>query len=98
MRFSYVPGDARVPQRYRCVPGDDTSTTAVPQFTSLRYGHHAYAQVAATTELAIRSGASDEGEMGAFHHLYQPQRETNLRVRLDEYLRVGLEAGIFYDS
>ena len=98
VRFSYVPGDARVPQRYRCVPGDDTSTTAVPQFTSLRYGHHAYAQVAATTELAIRSGASDEGEMGAFHHLYQPQRETNLRVRLDEYLRVGLEAGIFYDS
>jgi hypothetical protein len=98
VRFSYVPAAARVPRRHRSVPGDDTSTTAVPQFTSLRYGHHAYAQVAAATELAIRSGASDEGEMGAFHHLYQPQRETNLRVRLDEYLRVGLEAGIFYES
>jgi hypothetical protein len=36
--------------------------------------------------------------MGAFHHLYQPQRDTNVRVRLDEYLRVGLEAGIFHDS
>ena len=34
--------------------------------------------------------------MGAFHYLFQPQRETNLRVRLDEYLRFGLEAGIFY--
>ena len=34
--------------------------------------------------------------MGAFHDLYQPQRETNLRVALDEYLRFGLEAGIFY--
>jgi hypothetical protein len=36
--------------------------------------------------------------MGAFHHLFQPQRETNLRVRLDEYLRAGLQAGIFYES
>ena len=28
----------------------------------------------------------------------QPQREANLRARLDEYLRFGLEAGIFYAS
>ena len=98
VRFSYVPANARVPQRHRCVPGDDTSPTAAPQFTSLRYGHHAYAQLRAASGPAILTGASDEGEMGAFHHLYQPQRETNLRVRLDEYLRVGLEAGVFYDS
>lgn len=98
VRFSYVPAEARVPRRHRCVPGADTSTTAVPQFTSLRYGHHAYAQVGLAAGSAIRSGAGDEGEMGAFHHLYQPQRDTNVRVRLDEYLRVGLEAGIFYES
>ena len=36
--------------------------------------------------------------MGAFHFLYQPQRESDLRTRLDEYLRVGLEAGIFHES
>ena len=36
--------------------------------------------------------------MGAGHYLYQPQRESNLRTRLDEYLRFGLEAGIFYAS
>jgi hypothetical protein len=98
VRFSYVPAAARVPRRFRCVPGADTSTTAVPQFTSLRYGHYAYAQLGTATEKAIRYGASDEGEMGAFHHLFQPQRQVNLRVRLDEYLRVGLEAGIFYES
>jgi hypothetical protein len=28
--------------------------------------------------------------------LFQPQRETNLRIRLDEYLRFGLSAGLFY--
>jgi hypothetical protein len=36
--------------------------------------------------------------MGATHELYQPLRETNLRLRLDEYLRYGLEAGLFYAS
>jgi hypothetical protein len=36
--------------------------------------------------------------MGAYHDLFEPQRETNLRVRLAEYLRFGLEAGIFYAS
>ena len=34
--------------------------------------------------------------MGAYHRLYAPQREANLRTRLDEYLRFGLEAGILY--
>jgi hypothetical protein len=34
--------------------------------------------------------------MGVLHGLYQPQRESNLRVRLDEYLRFGLEAAIVY--
>jgi len=36
--------------------------------------------------------------MGAFHNLYQPRREENLRAALNEYLRFGLEAGIFYAS
>jgi hypothetical protein len=46
----------------------------------------------------IRAGADDGAEMGAFHLLFEPQREKNLRLRLDEYLRFGLEAGIFYAS
>lgn len=98
VRFSWLPADSRVPRRHRCVPGADTSPVAVPQFTSLRYGDAGYAQLRAASTAAVLAGADDEGQMGAFHHLYQPQRETNLRVRLDEYLRVGLEAGIFYDS
>jgi hypothetical protein len=46
--------------------------------------------------MEIRNGAEDEAEIGAFHTLYQLQRDTNLRVRLKEYLRFGLEVGIFY--
>jgi hypothetical protein len=34
--------------------------------------------------------------MGVFESLKQPQRETNLRIRLDEYMPYGLEAGILY--
>ena len=34
--------------------------------------------------------------MGAFHALYPAQREANLRVRLQEFLRAGLAAGIYY--
>jgi hypothetical protein len=67
-----------------------------PHFASLRFGHPAYGQLRIATPDAIRRGASDEGEMGVLHALYQPQRESNLRVRLDEYLRVGLEAVIVY--
>jgi hypothetical protein len=36
--------------------------------------------------------------MGVFHDLFQPQREAYLRARLQEYLRFGLEAGVFHAS
>jgi hypothetical protein len=97
VRFSYLPLSAVVPRRYRCHPQTAADALRVaPHFSSRRYGDPDYMQLAAHAPLEIRNGADDESEMGAFHHLYQPQRETNLRVRLDEYLRFGLEAGIFY--
>jgi hypothetical protein len=67
-----------------------------PRFTSLSYGQPGYGQLSPRCAAEIRLGADDEVEMGAFHDLFQAQRETNLRVRLDEYLRFRLEAGIFY--
>jgi hypothetical protein len=97
VRFCYLPLVSIVPRRYRCQPEDDEDALRVrPQFTSLRYGDPGYGQLALRTAAEIREGADDEAEMGAFHELFEPQRETNLRVRLDEYLRFGLEAGIFY--
>ena len=44
---------------------------------------------ACTCPVQIRTGAEDGSEMGAFCVLKQPQRESNLRIRLDEYLPVG---------
>ena len=97
VRFSFVPLDAQTPARHRCRPAPDDDPLQVrPQFTSLRWGDPGYGQLSLRCADAIRRGADDEAEMGVFHDLFQPQRETNLRVRLDEYLRFGLEAGIFY--
>jgi len=69
-----------------------------PQFNSLRYGTPDYCQLADTCAEEIKRGADDESEMGVFHDLYQPQREANLRTRLDEYTPAGMDAGIFYAS
>lgn len=68
----------------------------IPSFTSTRYGDPAYGQLSLTCPVQIRTGAADGSEMGAFSFLKQPQREANLRIALDEYLRFGLAAGIFY--
>jgi hypothetical protein len=99
VRFCYVPPFSRVPRRHRCQPDPETLDPMMrPIFTSLRYGDAGYGQLSRRTHPAIREGASDESEMGAFHHLFQPQREANLRTHLDEYLRFGMEAEIFYAS
>ena len=65
----------------------------VPSFSTNRYGRPDYCQLAASCPAEIRTGAEDGSEMGAYCHLKQPQRESNLRIRLDEYLPFGLVAG-----
>jgi hypothetical protein len=69
---------------------------AVPSFTSIHYGDPGYAQLHLNCPVEIRTGAEDGSEMGVFSHLKQPQRETNLRIRLEEYLPFGLDPGIIY--
>jgi hypothetical protein len=72
--------------------------TPGPLFESLRYGDPGYARLLAQTDDSIRRGADDGSEMGAFHFKFEPQRETDLRIRLEEYMPVGLEFGIFYQT
>jgi hypothetical protein len=99
VRFSYVPPGSRLPRLHRCQPASPGDAARVrPVFTSLRYGDAGYCQLSQHCAVEIRQGADDGAEMGAFHNLYQPQREANLRTSLDEYLRFGLEAGIFFAS
>ncbi len=108
VRFSYVAPGSRTPRRYRCQPDlalEGVTNTAQqnlirlrvrPTYTSRRYGDPGYAQLGFSCPGAIRTGAENGSEMGAFSQLMQPQRETNLRIRLNEYLPFGLNPGIIY--
>src|SRR4030095_6804593 len=99
VRFSYVPPGSQLPRSTHCQPATkEDAARVLPVFSSLRYGDAAYCQLSPACALEIVTGADDQVEMGGFHDLYQPRREANLRAVLDEYLRFGREAGIFYGS
>src|SRR3954451_5080249 len=95
------------PSRHHCEPDTEIAANgdaaAVikwlrPSFVSTRYGDPGYALLKVNAPVQIRTGAEDGAEMGAFHMVQAARREANLRAALDEYLRLGLEAGIFYAS
>jgi hypothetical protein len=97
VRFCFLPLDSLAPRRYRCQPADEASAARVfPRFTSTTYGQPGYGQLAVSCPEAIAGGAEDGGELGAFNFLQQAQRLRALRASLDEYLRFGMEAGIFF--
>jgi hypothetical protein len=89
LRFSDLPPGSRAPRRYQCQPEP-------PAFTSTRYGTPGYAQLAVGLGPEINRGAEDGAEMGAFHDLFQPQREDNLVTRLAEFSPAGTDVGIVY--
>jgi hypothetical protein len=98
VRFSYLPAGSVVPRQFECVGIDPGAGTAQPLFYSLRYGDAGYGKLRSSTDSSIRQGAEDGGEMGAFHFVLAPLRENDLGVRLQEYLPVGFEFGIFYQN
>jgi hypothetical protein len=96
VRFSYVPAGAILPRQFQIV--EQAPGTPAPMFYSLQYGNPAYARLLPTTDPSIRQGADDGGEMGAYHSVLAPQRESDLLTRLAEFVPVGMEYGIFYES
>lgn len=109
VRYSYFADPSSItPPRFRCQPdlalsaaadGDDAAALRArlePRFTSERYGQPGFAQLRTDNDDQIRRGGSGGGEMGAFSSLLNLQREENLRAALDEYLRLGHEAGLFF--
>jgi hypothetical protein len=96
VRFSFLPIGAETPRQYKCV--DEVLAGPVPVFFSTRYGHPGYLKLLASTPDVIRRGADDGGEMGAFHFVLGPLRETDLTVRMEEYLPVAMEFGIIYQN
>ena len=103
VRYSYLPAKSTTPRRHRCQPDlvmTDLPTAeaareamrVTPAFTSIHFDTPAYGQLTRSTAQEIRTGADNGAEMGVWNLLQQPQREANLALALDEYLRFGLEA------
>jgi hypothetical protein len=96
VRFSFLPHGAVTPRRFECVELGLASPQ--PLFFTLRYGAPAYGKLITSTPDAVRRGAADGGEMGAYHFVQAVQRETDLTIRLTEYLPVGMEFGLIDQS
>ncbi|MEN4920925.1 phage tail protein [Achromobacter spanius] len=105
VRYCHVPLPSVTPRRYRCQPDLATqdlgaaaakraAARVAPSFTSTEFGAPAYGQLARGCAPEIREGADNGAEIGAWNFLLQAQREANLALALDEYLRFGLEAGM----
>jgi hypothetical protein len=96
VRFSFLPYRSVTPRRYECV--EQALAGPQPLFFSLRYGDPGYLKLLVATDDVIRRGADDAGEMGAYHFVLAPQRETDLKTRVQEYLPVGLEYGLIFQD
>ncbi len=103
VRFSWLEKSARVPRRHKCLPRDEIEPLTNidlndirPLFSALQYGKSSYCQLHLLCPEPILRGADDDSEQGVYHDLFQMQRQAQLQARLQEYLRFGLEAGVFY--
>jgi hypothetical protein len=92
VRFSAVPAGSIVPRPYQCV-------TTVPEaqlFASRSFGQPAYAQLLASANPAVRSGAEDGSEMGAFWRDKNSIKERSLLIKYREYMPIGLAPVLIY--
>jgi hypothetical protein len=67
-----------------------------PWFRSTTPGRPGYAQLHPLTPPEIRGGGQAGAEMGAFHNLYQLQREANFYQALEEYLPLGKQVSVHF--
>jgi len=88
------PGGAGLPANWKKILESEIDAWLVPSFEALELGDPGYGRLRRTCPVQIQTGAEDGSEMGVFCLLKQPQRLANLRLRLDEYLPIGLAAGL----
>ena len=110
VRFSYIPPGSATPRRTSCQPdgvrlaaGNAASRAlaaarVTPRFDDVRLTAPAYARLVDGTAAEIATGASDEGEMGAYHDLWLGLRTGNLKARIQEFTPVGADIGVLFAS
>jgi len=91
VRFCYLARGSHTPRRTGCQPEE---ARLIPRFDSVQFGQPAYARLAGHAAPELTHGAHDEGELGAYHDLWQPLRAADLRTRLREYVPPGIDIDI----
>ena len=71
-----------------------TAARLVPRFDSVQFGQPAYARLAGEAAPELTHGAHDEGELGAYHDLWQPLRAADLRTQLQQFVPAGVDIDI----
>jgi hypothetical protein len=101
IRFSRYETGSILPRRYRCVPSEEevkacspSLRCVPPRFNSRRFGRPAYAQLAASCSPEILTASAAAAEVGAFASRLDGIRLGNLRIKLQEFMPVGLSAVI----
>ncbi len=89
-----------------------TNTLAPPAFSEFRfcnggvsvvpekagYGEWGYGVLGPLTPRAVRFGAEDGGEMGAYHHRHYALKEQAMLTKIGEFLPVGIEPVLIEDE
>lgn len=111
VRYSWLAEGSVVPRPFRCQPslaireagaeGDPAAAQQItlrvtPWFESPDPQNPGYARLAGSGPAEIRRGGENRREMGVFASLDEPLREDFLRNNLDQFLRAGLSAGLFF--
>jgi hypothetical protein len=105
IRFSrYEPGSI-LPRRFQCVPSEEQAAACSgpgrcfgPVFNSRRFGRPDYGQLATACPLEILSASQQRSEIGAFTGALNPVRLNNLRIKLEEFMPVGLNPVIIAET
>jgi hypothetical protein len=105
IRFTRFETGSALPRRYRCVP-DETQLAACgrttrcvsPLFKSRKFGRPDYAQLAAACPNVILTAGEDQGEVGVFAGTQNTIRLKNLKIKLQEFMPVGLSPVIVAES
>jgi hypothetical protein len=96
VRFCFLPFNSLTPRRYRCLPPDAATESALqPAFVALRYGRPAYCLLSGDVPLAIWQGADNGSQIGVYYQIQETEAIRNVQLRAPENLPVCLESGIF---
>ena len=105
IRYSRYEAGSLLPQRFQCVPNEQEVAASPPDgrcvapvFNSRRFGQPDYVQLSMATPAQILSASEQHSEIGAFAGALSTIRLENLRVKLKEFMPVGLEPVIIAET